>query len=80
MILKDVITYLDSENYIIHNTPCMICGSQLEIEGLYVETILGLPHHLCICRCPNCGEEKVFIFSAPYLKDELVIPPEHALN
>lgn len=80
MILKDAITYLDSETSIIHDTPCELCGSRFVIDALYVENIYGNPHHLCICKCSNCNNEKVFLFSAPYLKEELIVPPKSLLN
>lgn len=80
MILKDAFTYLDSETCIIHDTPCEICGSKFEIDALYFENIYGNPHHLCICKCTHCSNEKVFLFSAPYLREDLVVPPDNLIN
>ena len=80
MIPKDIMTYLDSEYSIMFHTPCEFCGSNFYIEELYVEYIYDHPHHLCVCTCKKCGNEKVFSFSAPYLKEDLLSPFGFLLN
>lgn len=80
MILKDTMTYLESESSIMFHTPCEICGGNFYIEELYVEYIYDSPYHLCVCTCEDCGNEKVFLFSAPYLQEDLLLPPSFLLH
>ncbi|GAA0785397.1 metal-binding protein [Hathewaya limosa] len=81
MISKETMLYIESEYSIINSTPCEFCGSNLIIDELYVEFIEGYPHHLCICTCSKCGNEKVFAFSAPYFRnEELILPSKFFTN
>ncbi|MFX0548380.1 metal-binding protein [Hathewaya histolytica] len=73
MIHKETMVYIESEYSIIHETPCEFCGKDFKIEDMSVEFIEGTPHHFCYCTCNNCGNEKMFVFLAPYFKKEELI-------
>ncbi len=67
MTVKDIMKFIESEFCIINDTPCEICGGDYFAECLDIDLINGIPFDVCECTCSNCGHEKTFQFSAPFI-------------
>ncbi|MCM0647780.1 metal-binding protein [Clostridium swellfunianum] len=70
MTVRDIMKYIESEFKIINHTPCEICGGDYFAEDTHIAIIDDVPYDLCTCTCSNCGHEKTFEFSAPFLENK----------
>ncbi|MDT8717252.1 metal-binding protein [Clostridium sp. 19966] len=77
MTLNDIMKYVESEYSIINETHCEVCGGEFITEALEISLIDGEPFDICDCICENCGHEKEFIFSAPFINNSI---NKHNLN
>ncbi|MCM8709468.1 metal-binding protein [Clostridium sp. SYSU_GA19001] len=70
MTLRDIMMYIESEYKVINHTPCELCGGEYLTEDIQVAFIDDVPYDLCACICQNCGHEKIFEFSAPFIEQK----------
>ncbi|OFI05510.1 hypothetical protein CLOACE_16680 [Clostridium acetireducens DSM 10703] len=69
MNIRDIMKYIESEYSVINDTPCEICGGNYIADCLEIDIINGFPYDVCTCVCENCGYEKTFTFSAPFIDE-----------
>ncbi|MFA9397328.1 MAG: metal-binding protein [Clostridiaceae bacterium] len=69
MTILDVMKYVESEFSIITKTPCEICGGDYITEDIDVYEDDGILYDYVECICSNCGFEKNFKFTAPFIED-----------
>ncbi|MBP1917797.1 metal-binding protein [Youngiibacter multivorans] len=67
MILNEVMKFVESEYVIINNTPCEICGGEYITESLGLTFNNGHASNVTTCVCENCGNEREFLFRAPFV-------------
>lgn len=70
MNLREIMKFIESEYRVINHTPCEICGGDYMTEDIHLVLIDDVPYDICSCVCSNCGYEKVFEFSAPFIEIE----------
>jgi hypothetical protein len=71
MNIREIMQYIESEYEVINSTPCEVCGGDYFADGLDISVIDGEPFDICECICSNCGHEKDFVFSAPFIDPKL---------
>ena len=69
MTILDVMKFVESEFSIVNKTPCEICGGYYITEDIDVFEEDGLLYDYLDCSCSNCGYEKTFKFTAPFIED-----------
>lgn len=80
MTLRDIMMYIESEYKIINHTPCELCGGDYLTEDIQIALIDDIPYDICSCICSNCGHEKIFEFSAPFIDEKPSIKLKKNLN
>lgn len=70
MKVNEIMKYIESEYSVINETPCDICGGEFFADNLNIEIIDGIPYDVCECICSNCGYEKTFEFTAPFIDEK----------
>lgn len=80
MTLRDIMKYIESEYKVINATPCEVCGGDFFAEDIKVALIDDIPYDICSCVCSNCGHEKVFEFSAPFIEEKEIKKIKRNLN
>ena len=68
MTIRDIMKYIESEYGIINQTPCEVCGGEYFAEDLEIVLIDEIPFDVCECTCSNCGHERSFMFTAPFIE------------
>ena len=68
-MVRDIMKYIESEFIIINNTPCELCGGYYLTDDTKIGLKDGMAFNICECFCENCGHEKQFYFSAPFIID-----------
>lgn len=69
MIVRDFMKYVESEYIVINNTPCEVCGGHFETEDIDLDVSEGTPYDSIFCVCPDCGYEKIFNFTMPFMEE-----------
>lgn len=80
MTIKEIMKYMESEFVIINQTPCEICGGSYFAQEMSLAFIDSLPYDVCDCVCDNCGHERIFEFSAPFVNNKPVKKFKNTLN
>lgn len=80
MTIRDIMKYIESEFYVINDTPCEICGGEYAAENLNIDIVDGVPYDVCDCICSNCGHEKTFEFCAPFIAEDGLKKVKNILN
>ncbi|OPJ61311.1 metal-binding protein [Clostridium oryzae] len=70
MTLREIMKYIESEYEVINKTHCEVCGGEFITEQIQLSIIEGAPFDVCSCTCENCGHEKDFFFSAPFVYED----------
>lgn len=68
-MIEEIMKYIESEFVIINNTPCEICGGCYLTDNTLISLRDGMAFDICQCICEDCGHEKQFHFSAPFVID-----------
>jgi hypothetical protein len=80
MTIRDIMKYIESEFKVINQTPCEVCGGDYLTEDIQIALIDDVPYDICACICSNCGYEKIFEFSAPFIEDKISKKLKKKLN
>lgn len=80
MTLRDIMKYIESEYKVINHTPCEMCGGDYLTEDIEIAFIDDIPYDVCSCTCANCGHEKIFEFSAPFIDERKIKKLKSNLN
>lgn len=80
MTIRDIMKYIESEFKIINHTPCEVCGGDFLTEDIQIALIDDVPYDICECICSNCGHERIFEFSAPFIEDKKKNKSKKILN
>ncbi|HSP48309.1 MAG TPA: metal-binding protein [Clostridiaceae bacterium] len=67
MNLNEVMRFVESEYVVINNTPCEICGGEYITESVGLSFDEGRAKNVSTCVCENCGNEREFLFRAPFV-------------
>jgi hypothetical protein len=71
MNIRDIMKYVESEYEVINCTPCEMCGGDYFADALELSVVNGEAFDICECVCSNCGHERDFVFSAPFINPKL---------
>lgn len=70
MTAREIMKYIESEYHVINHTPCELCGGEFHAEEVEIALIDDMPYDVLVCVCENCGNERTFEFSAPFIEDK----------